>query len=60
MLGSVGFMEDRRWQEWMIVVCLLALAGAAIWTVFGDDLHDLVSGQPDIAHDRAQPRISDK
>jgi hypothetical protein len=53
-------MEDRRWQEWMIVVCLLALAGAAIWTVFGDDLHDLVSGQPDIAHDRAQPRISDK
>jgi hypothetical protein len=58
-------MEYRRWQEWMIVVCLLALAGAAMWTVFGEDLRDLVSGQPDKdaprnVHERAQPRISDK
>jgi hypothetical protein len=52
-------MEYRRWQEWMIAVCLVALAGAAVWTVFGDDLRDLVSGQPDKeAHERAQPRHS--
>jgi hypothetical protein len=39
--------KSDRWQEWLITLGLVALSAAAIWTVFGDDLRELIAGQPE-------------
>ena len=34
----------NRWTEWAIGGCFLALSAIAAWTVFGDELGQLLSG----------------
>jgi hypothetical protein len=35
-------MEGDRIQEWVIRMAIVALWGIAVWTVFGDDLGQLI------------------
>jgi hypothetical protein len=35
--------SESPWQEWLIAACLVALSLVAVWSVFGDDLAQLVS-----------------
>jgi hypothetical protein len=35
--------RDGRFNEWIIRLALLALAAAAVWTVFGDDIGQFLS-----------------
>ena len=34
-------MRTKRWQEWVIVLSVIGLAGAGVWTIWGGDLQRL-------------------
>jgi hypothetical protein len=34
--------EETRWQDWLITIGVTALSLAAVWTVFGSEIVDVV------------------
>jgi hypothetical protein len=39
--------EESSWHEWFIAACLVGLSLAAVLTVFGDDLAQLIAPERD-------------